>query len=118
MRKSRTFRLALTLALLLNALGSPMSWAHAAGGGTAPPAASDVMAPGCHGHEVPSHDVPDKPGSMPCCDDGGCACAAAPLVMLAAAQAGGIPHPRISVPVDTSALPAHPLDDTLRPPIA
>ncbi len=116
--KTRSFRLALFLALLLNALGSPMAWAQWLGGGThAHAAPASEMAPGCHGHDASSPGHPAKPGTLPCCDGSGCACAAAALMVRLTVQSIAVPHPLINVPFDTSALPAHPLDDSLRPPI-
>jgi len=95
------------LAVLLN-LGSPMAWAQTA--------ASDPA--DCHGHEMAAMgDTAAAPDSMPCCDDGECSCAAPALsiaVALVPARPGNPPFIGLA---DTSALPEHPLDDSLRPPI-
>jgi hypothetical protein len=118
-KKPRSLHFALFLALLLNALGSPMAWAQWLGGGmNAHAAATAEMAPSCHGHDAASSGHSAGSGSMPCCDGGGCVCAAAALVVCAALQANDARHPVMNVPHEITALPAHPLDDSLRPPIA
>lgn len=108
MRKTRVKWALTALAVLLNLLGSPMAWAQL----NAP--AADMQT--CHGHDAPApgHTAPD---SMPCCDGGGCTCAAPALFVFPAAQPARVSHSPFIAPVDTSAIPAHPLDDTLRPPI-
>jgi hypothetical protein len=118
-KQARSFRFALFLALLLNALGSPMAWAQWLEAGThAHSAPAAEMGTGCHGHDDASPGQPAGPGSMPCCDGGGCVCAAAALVVFVASQTTDARHPVLDVPLEITALPAHPLDDSLRPPIA
>lgn len=119
MKKPRSFRLALFLALLLNALGSPMAWAQWLGGGVHAQTTPAVeMASGCHGHDAAAARHSAGSGSMACCDGGGCACVAAALVVFVHPQAADARHPVNDVAFEISALPAHPLDDSLRPPIA
>jgi hypothetical protein len=98
------------LAVLLN-LGSPMALAQLAAPEPAPAAE-------CHGHGAESEQASDSNSdSMPCCEDGGCQCAA-PALSLPAAMTPATPlHPVFIAPGDTSTSPAHPLDDNLRPPI-
>jgi hypothetical protein len=115
-QRARSFRLVLATVLLLNALGSPMAWAHLLGTGGHARAAASEMAPTCHDSGASGHDQ-SAPHSMPCCDGAGCTCAAAAIVVLDSTQPARIPQATLSAPADTSALPAHPLDDTLRPPI-
>ena len=98
------------IAVLLNAFGSPMAWAQwLDSAGTADPTPSS-----CHGHEAPAADE----AGMPCCVGGDCLCAVPALFVYRSSIAARIPHPAFLAPFDTSALPPHPLDDTLRPPIA
>ena len=100
-----TWSLAL-LAVLLN-LGSPMAWAEAV---VSEPASE------CHGHATQAADEDTSP-MMPCCEDGDCSCVAPALSLAAALVPAQAPHPAFIAPADTSALPAHPFDDSLRPPI-
>lgn len=113
MRQSRVRWSITAVAVLLNVLGSPMAWAQWLGAGAAEPVAlaMEMASSPCHGHEAPS-----SPAPMPCCD-GGCSCAAPAMFVYLAGTAVRIPHAAFLVPFDTSALPAHPFDDTLRPPI-
>jgi hypothetical protein len=119
-KRPRSFRLVLSLALLLNVLGNPMALAHWLGGGGggnhAHAAAVAEMAPACHGHGS-SADHAARPGTLPCCDGNGCACAAAALVVRVTVQSRGVSAPLMNVPFESPALRAHPLDDSLRPPI-
>ena len=116
---SRARALVAAVAILLNLFGSPMAWANVLGG------ASDAEAPAnsapamenCHGH-APAPDEPGPaPDSMPCCDGGGCYCAAPALSVPIVVEPQRLPHLGVVVLFDTSALPANPLDDSLRPPI-
>ena len=118
MKKARSFRFALFLALLLNALGGPMAWAQWLGGGNHAHAAATGMAPSCHGHDAVPSGHSAGSGDMPCCDGGSCACAAAALVVFVTLQTADARHPAMDAPFEMAALPAHPLDDSLRPPIA
>lgn len=93
------------LAVLLN-LGSPMAWAQ-----MAEPEPAE-----CHGHSMPAADDAGT-DSMPCCEDGSCHCVAPALNVAATFAPASLPNPVFIAPADTSALPAHPLDDSLRPPI-
>ena len=115
--KTRSTRWVVTLAFILNVLGSPMAWAHVfdsqGGHGQA-----TSMAPACHGDGATTPADPSPaPDLPPCCDSGGCTCAAPALSIYFTADAVRIPHPPFSAPYGPAALPAHPLDDTLRPPI-
>lgn len=109
MKRARTIRLAVALAFLLNVIGSPMAWAQWLGDPPASAMQVAEMAPACHGDEAP--------GPLPCCEDGRCACVAPALFAAALTPAPNDTRPSFVVPFDTSAMPAHPLDDTLRPPI-
>jgi len=104
----------LLIAALLNVAGSPMAWASLLGGAGAGPAPHQELADSCHG-QAPGQ--PSAPDSMPCCDGGGCYCAAPALSVPIVPATTRLPHPGVSAPFDTSALPANPLDDSLRPPI-
>lgn len=114
-RNTPCIRWLATLALIFNVLGSPMAWAHAFGAHEQADVPASQMTPACHGAAAgePS-SVPDLP---PCCDGGGCHCAAPALSIFAVVAAGRAPHPPFSAPFESAAQPAHPLDDTLRPPI-
>jgi hypothetical protein len=118
-RKSRSFRLALALALLLNVPGSPMAWSEWLGAGTMSHGMDTRMesAP-CHDQESAHEGEPaTAPAPMPCCDSGSCTCAAPALFIYVAATITRAPHPPFVAATDTSMLPANLLDDTLRPPI-
>jgi len=110
-------RLAMVLiAALLNVAGSPMAWANLLGGAATETASHQGLAESCHG-QAQAPDQPSAPDSMPCCDGGGCYCAAPALSVPIVAATTRLPHPGVSAPFDPSALPANPLDDSLRPPI-
>lgn len=110
MRLSRARWSITAVAVLLNVLGSPMAWAQWLGASEPAPVTRE-MAPGqCHGDDT-------APSSMPCCDGGGCTCAVPALFVYLPGAAARIPHDAFMAPFDTSALPAPPFDDTLRPPI-
>jgi hypothetical protein len=94
------------LAVLLN-LGSPMAWAQM----EQPEATVE-----CQGHAIEAEPAADT-DSMPCCEDGNCHCVAPALSLSAAMAPAAPPHSSFLTPADTSTLPAHPLDDDLRPPI-
>lgn len=95
------------LAVLLNLGGGPMVWAHALGGVAA------AETPACHAD--PDHTP--APASHPCCDGGGCSCAV-PALSVALLPSTTLASRVESIAVsNTSALPARPIDDTLRPPI-
>jgi hypothetical protein len=106
----------LLIAALLNVAGSPMAWANLLGGAAAETATHEELADGCHGQAQATDQLP-APDSMPCCDGGGCYCAAPALPMPIVPQTTRLPHQGVSAAFDTSALPANPLDDSLRPPI-
>lgn len=112
----RSLRYVLALVLVLNAFGSSMAWAHFLGGGPDSQPAAAEMAPGCHDADTSTSSHSD-PGGMPCCDDGSCTCAAAALLTCGSPTAAHLPPATSMAPADTPALPTHPLDDTLRPPI-
>jgi hypothetical protein len=119
-KQTRSFRIALALAFVLNVAGSPMAWAHVLGaafqGAHAPAAA---MAPACHGHEAPAPaDHGQGSPSLPCCAGGACTCAAPALGALDVPRAVRLPQPSFSAPVAAVALPSQPIEDTLRPPIS
>ena len=119
MRQARVKRSVFAIAVLLNILGSPMAWAQwldAAPSGEASYPVQGDSAP-CHGQETMSADQPSAPGSMPCCEGGNCTCAAPALFIFVAGTDTRAPRPAFIAPCDTSTLPAHPLDDALRPPI-
>jgi hypothetical protein len=106
----------LLIAVLLNVAGSPMAWANLLAGTAAETASHHEPAESCHG-QTQAPDQPSAPDSIPCCDGGGCYCAAPALSVPIVPAATRLPHPGVSAPFDTSALPANPLDDSLRPPI-
>lgn len=120
MRQARVKWTISAIAVLLNVLGSPMAWAQwleTDSGGQAAYSPEIESAP-CHGHEASAADeLASAPGSMPCCEGGSCTCAAPALFIYLAPHLSRAPHPPFIAPFDTSALPAHPFDDTLRPPI-
>lgn len=114
--KLRSLRWVVTLAFILNVLGSPMAWAHAFG--TTSGHATSQMAPSCHGDDSAKHgDRVPVPDSSPCCDGGGCTCAAPALSIYFLADPVRLPRLAFSAPYEPATLSAHPLDDTLRPPI-
>jgi hypothetical protein len=111
------------LATLLNVAGSPMAWANVLGEAAASEAAismvgaAQMAATGdCHGHAPGADEPPDAPDSTDCCDGGGCYCAAPALAVLII-EALRVPRPGVFELGETSAMPANPLDDSLRPPI-
>lgn len=107
-RKTSCIRWLVTVALMLNVLGSPMAWADVA---------ASQMTPACHGAEAAAADTGSVPDLPPCCDGGGCHCAAPALSIYSGVAAKRAPHPPFSAPFESAATPAHPLDDRLRPPI-
>jgi hypothetical protein len=109
-------RWVVTLAFILNVLGSPMAWAHAFDS-HGDHGRTTQMAPACHGDSSPHGDPSPAPDLPPCCDGGGCTCAAPALSIYFTAEVARVPHPPFSAPYEPAALSAHPLDDTLRPPI-
>ena len=111
--KTRSTRWVVMLAFILNVLGSPMAWAQVFDSH----GASGAAAPACHGDSATTPADPPAPDLPPCCDGGGCTCAAPALSIYFTAEAVRVPHPPFSAPYEPAALPAHPLDDTLRPPI-
>lgn len=120
MRQARVKRSVLAIAVLLNILGSPMAWAQWLGGEPSGGMSysADIESAPCHGHETAGTGQPSSaPGSMPCCEGGSCTCAVPALFIFVVEPASRAPRPAFIAPSDTSALPAHPLDDTLRPPI-
>jgi hypothetical protein len=114
--KTRTLRWVVTLAFFLNVLGSPMAWAQVFDSPVDHGNATQ-MAPSCHGEGAASTGDTPAPESPPCCDGGSCTCAASALSVYFATDASRMPHPPFSARHEPAALPAHPLDDTLRPPI-
>jgi hypothetical protein len=120
MRKARVKWSISALAVLLNVLGSPMAWAQWLDTGPASHAAysTDIDSAPCHDGEMPPAGEPARDaGSASCCEAGSCTCAASALFVYLAEPASHAPRPPFFAPADTSTLPAHPLDDTLRPPI-
>ena len=106
------------VAALLNFAGSPMAWAQLLGGTQVPePASLQPDGDNCHGHAQDLDQPSTAPGSMPCCDGGGCYCAAPALSVPTVSETTHLPHLGVSALFDSSALPANPLDDSLRPPI-
>jgi hypothetical protein len=118
MRQARVKWLVSAIAVLLNVVGSPMAWAQWLEAESAHTNASSMDAEGapCHGHDAAAGEQ-SAPESMPCCDGGGCTCAAPALFVYPAQTTAREVHPTFIAPGDTSTLPAHPFDDTLRPPI-
>jgi len=119
MRFPRVKVLVLLLALF-NVAGSPMAWANWLGESAphATAAAATDAEPACHGHAMASPGQPSPaPDSMPCCQDGHCACAVPALTLPLVLQITRVPHPPLLAGAELSALPADPLDDPLRPPI-
>lgn len=114
--KTRSMRWVVALAFILNVLGSPMAWAHVFAS-QADHGQATQMAPACHGDATTPADPSPATDLPPCCEGGGCTCAAPALSIFFAADAVRIPHPPFSAPYEPAALPAHPLDNTLRPPI-
>ncbi len=104
----------LLIAALLNVAGSPMAWGTPTDA-VAETATHEALPGSCHG-ETQAPDHPVAPDSMPCCD-GGCYCAAPALSVPIVVETTRLPRPGVSAAFDTSALPANPLDDSLRPPI-
>lgn len=93
------------IAVLLNLGTGPMAWA-------------DLPAPATENcHDAAQSPNPSAPDPMPCCDDGGCHCVAPALSVPIPAVTTRLSLQRIRGAIDTSALPANPLDDSLRPPI-
>jgi hypothetical protein len=117
-KKPRTFRLALALALILNLAGSPMAWAHWLGDGAdLASATAQATAENCHGQPAAAGEPAPAPDSMPCCSSGDCLCAAPPLIAALTAATIATQAPDIARGFTSTALPASPLDDPLRPPI-
>ena len=114
-RKTGSIRWIVTLAFLLNVLGSPMAWAQVFDSQVH--GAATGMAPTCHGDGAASQGDPATPDLPPCCEGGSCTCAAPALFIYFVAGTTRLPHPPFSAPYEPAALPAHPLDDKLRPPI-
>jgi hypothetical protein len=114
--KTRSIKWVVMLAFILNVLGGPMAWAQVfdAQGDQGKAAQS---APACHGENAATPDNSPDPDLPPCCDEGGCTCVAPALSIYFAVDAARVPHPPFSAPYEPAGLPAHPLDDTLRPPI-
>lgn len=112
--KSRRARWSIALlAVLLNLGGGPVAWAHWL---EAAAPQDTAMPEECAAHATPTDAMPD-PGAMPCCEGGECNCAAPPaMAAIAPATLAVLPAtpPRS---FDIPALPPHPLDDSLRPPI-
>jgi hypothetical protein len=96
-----------------------MAWANLLGATDVPGAAAtqEPASQSCHGHAQGPDEPATAPDSMPCCDGGGCYCAAPALTLPMVPETRRLPHLNVFGPFDTSALPANPLDDSLRPPI-
>ena len=116
---SRAKGLVAIVAVLLNLFGSPMAWAQVPGDAARSDTASAMQTASedCHGHARSAAEQSPAPDSMPCCDDGSCHCAAATVTMPMVTMPMRLPQPTVTCLLDTSALPANPLDDSLRPPI-
>jgi hypothetical protein len=116
------------LATLLNFAGSPMAWANVLHDATTAGAVTSELATSmaaasratatddCHGHAQVADAPSQAPDSMDCCDGSGCYCAA-PALAVPVIEPLRPPHLGVFEFFETSALPANPLDDSLRPPI-
>jgi hypothetical protein len=116
------------LATLLNVAGSPMAWANVLHDATTTGAVTSELATSiaaasqvpatddCHGHAQVADAPSQAPDSMDCCDGSGCSCAA-PALALPVIESPRPPALGVFELLETSVVPANPLDDSLRPPI-